>query len=1164
MNNSKSRVIALLLVIPLLLIFVMTSVVETTQIIVDIPVSSIEILGDKIVDIDLANQSNLYQIQTAITPQNASNQNISYSVSAVDGKAEANVKITDDGKVVALSLGSVIVTATAGNGRQDRIQLNFTMDAVSAVQQLVFDLPIDVGERVQLTNSQYLATSGTINDATWTSDKPTIVSVDNAGVVKGEKASNDAVHVSGAIVGKAIDNQTGAVSDHTYNVTYNVTVNGVTDATTGITWTSTATKTEDDFYIKPTLSNAVFDFTIKPEKLTEYGGADNIVAVVDEENQQGIESAKIKLHDDNAFTLDVELKADVKIGERYAVQICSATKSPKSVRRALATTGPTDTGYITTVYVQKGYYTQAEIKANHQAITLGSPQGSFVSFEHDFIEGVQIEYRSDNPQVLSILGSLNSNQVTPKSVGSANVWAEIFVGDTDTKIGETGKITIDVVDPVSKIDFLETTEQLGLENLKTIADHEVQFSSALVKDNAQTYKFYESNYSFVSTPYTLAVQIGSRKSGANAQASDVVWKCVDANGNNGEHIAKIVTKTDESGTSYLVQIVGTGEVTIIAESVHNDALGEDTKGQITLRCLKNSLWVDDYYDLMFAMDVAKKSTDKNLTDKTPIVDAVVLRSDVMLAPVLENDSFKDYRNYLSNFATKTMATTMDSTYYQDIGKQNDATIRYCVDVNKNIYGNGKYICGEYISNSNARLGFAMFEGPLDLVSTTENKQNAEKASVKAQDNVVFMVNTPNVTICNVELKGCADETLYGGEEGGEANLANFNSVGTVLEVVEDGCQLTYSRVKNGRTVVRIFGKAYSSELDPQKRTPIQQVEYIQKNIDDFRTTTTISNCILSHGREFILKISSNQIIKNVDAKTKNDSEQPYTESELNNITNLASPFLCGDTVNGKHNLCKSSSHNYYKSAGEYKATQESYTDIGGMYTGQSQHKQEVDNFYNNYVLTDVILRDSAFSDSGLFCIGFESRFAGSLLFSKNDLFDKFFDLTGWNRVAGTSMPSRLKMEGNVRFYDWKMLDNVNAESLIEVSEKFTYREYLNLNIQKMVEDYQSGMLAKEKDTFVNLLDFSGGKNYINGSTAFYGGGKNYSYIDASEVNSDFIPLSEYRVSMNYFPRTEFITAAGKEPFRFYMYNSQSALNRDVQEQLIKNNQAYSWLYRTNK
>ncbi|MBO5866857.1 MAG: hypothetical protein J6Q55_02255, partial [Clostridia bacterium] len=134
MNNSKSRVISLLLVIPLLLIFVMTSVVETTQIIVDIPVSSVAILGEKVVDIDVATQSNLYQIQTEITPKNATNQNVTLDANEqVPGQTKANVKITEDGQIVALSLGSVIITATAGNGRQDKIQLNFTMNAVSDV-----------------------------------------------------------------------------------------------------------------------------------------------------------------------------------------------------------------------------------------------------------------------------------------------------------------------------------------------------------------------------------------------------------------------------------------------------------------------------------------------------------------------------------------------------------------------------------------------------------------------------------------------------------------------------------------------------------------------------------------------------------------------------------------------------------------------------------------------------------------------------------------------------------------------------------------------------------------------------------------------------------------------------------------------------------------------
>lgn len=1156
MNNSKSRVIALLLVIPLLLIFVMTSVVETTQIIVDIPVSSLTIVnaeGEEItkeVVIDLANQDNSYQINTVIAPQNASIKNVTYAYSKDESQASA---IVDEktGKVVALGLGSVTVNAYAGD-KSAKIKLNYIMSAVNSVTKNPDIGTIELEKGKTLNMMDYFSTNEIVTGQTWASDNGAIASVDaNSGIVVGKSAGQTTVR--GEIAGKKLDSTTGKVSDFNYKIDFDVKVNYKTDAVTGFTF-------EDDTpdgvvkLINPEFdgNSTTLNFTVEESKLAEYG------TLTPKYDTQYIDNAKITQKTDGTFVLDVKLGDNAKPDVPYAIDIHSTNKLSKqpSGRRNAPTQTDDSSTLITTVYVQKGYLSYVELKANTTALQIGNTYQPFITYNSDVFEGyedfLEVTYTSSDESVLFINSATKKYEA--KGEGTVTITAKVTFRGEEVKV-PSKSIEIKIVNPLTNISFDENSANHGLENRKTIADHDVVFDKEFYNEQTKAYNylFYTDNYNLLEKNYALELSATPTKGDERQADENIEWKSSD------ETIATVSDGKVKINGNGLVAITATYDYKHLGLNVN-----KQLEATITLRCLKNSLWVDDYYDLMFAMDVAKKSTDKNLTNKTPIVDAVVLRSDVMLAPVLENNSFKDYRNYLSNFATKTMATTMDATYYQDIGRPDEATIRYCVDVNKNIYGNGKYICGEYISNSNARLVYTIFEGPLDLVSTTENKQNAEKASVKAQDNVVFMVNTPNVTICNVELKGCADETLYGGEEGGEANLANFNNVGTVLEVVEDGCQLTYSRVKNGRTVVRIFGKAYSSELDPQKRTPIQQVAYIQERIKDFRTTTTISNCILSHGREFILKISSNQIIKNVDAKTKGDSERPYTDSELNNITNLASPFLCGDTINGKHNLCKSGSHNYYKSAGEYKATQESYTDIGGMYTGQSQYKQEVDNFYNNYVLTDVILRDSAFSDSGLFCIGFESRFAGSLLFSKNDLFDKFFDLTGWNRVAGTSMPSRLKMEGNVRFYDWKLLDNVNAESLIEVSEKFTYREYLNLNIQKMVEDYQSGMLAKEKDTFVNLLDFSDGANYINGSTAFYGGGKNYSYIDASEVNSDFVPLSEYRVSMNYFPRTEFITAAGKEPFRFYMYNSQSTLNRYEQEQLIKNNQAYSWLYRTNK
>ncbi len=1114
MNSSKSRVISLLLVIPLLLIFVMTSVVETTQIIVDIPVSSVKILGDEVVDIDIATQSNVYQIQTEITPQNATNQNVKLDFDEeVPGQQKANVKITDDGKIIALSLGSVIITATAGNGRQDKIQINFTMDAVSNVAEVKLQVPIKVGESVNLTDGEYLAKRGTINEATWTSDEPTIASVNDLGMVKGESVGS--TNVSGAIVGKHLNSTTGEVTDKTYNVTYNVDVSSVVDSQTGLAFTNSP-KSPDGEHIKPTLDKAVFLFTCTEEKLAEYGGLTTFVTT---EDGEGIQDATITQLADGTFQLEVTLADTAQENVKYAVEIRSTntqSTTPAVLGRRSLVDGNSPTGdYVTTVYVQKGYWTYMQLQQTRQAMVVGTSSQNLLALVSDVLPSastiMKVTYKSSNPDVLTAqyIGGV-CKLTAKKNVGVASVWAEIEVLGSVIK---TPEVEIAVVDPAKSITFSENTEDLGLENIKTIAGNEVNFNYGFDKNDKNTYNFYKDKDNWTLTPvtYSLGVTAIKQGSGQSAEAKDIIWSSSD------ESIATV-----KDG---VVTVVGDGEVQITASSAYNEMLGLDAPvvAKVTLRCQKDAVWVDDYYDLMFAME-------RTVNGQLSSIPAV-LRANVMLAPALGDTTFGDYKNYMENYCTTQMQTTMDGTYYKDNNRWDDAKIRYCVNVTNDIYGNGKYISGEYITNSERITGDTVFRGPLDLVRASyDNAGSLENAAVKAQDNVVFMVNTPNVTICNVELKGCADETLHkwykadGITPFEEPNLANFDNVGTVLEVVEDGCNVTYSRVNNGRTVVRIFGKAYDTNLT--ELSVSAQEQYVKDNVSKLRTQTTISNCILEYGREFILKLSSNQIKKN-----KNLLEGNYSNPSAQQIYDLASPYLG------------------------------SYNQMGGLYKGQSEHADQVASFYNDYVLTDVILRDSVFTNSGLFCVGFESRFAGSLLFGANiDILSKYFNLpeSGWAHVAGTSMPARLKMEGDVRFYDWKVLANVNAKSLIEVSENFVGSEYLSLDIQHMVENYQATELEGQRET---LLLEKEGQFYINGATAFYGGGKNYSYIDVSEVNSNFVMMDSYSVAMSYLPHEMFQSAAGKEPFRFYLYNSASSLSITKQMNDMADNTAYSWLYR---
>ena len=98
---------------------------------------------------------------------------------------------------------------------------------------------------------------------------------------------------------------------------------------------------------------------------------------------------------------------------------------------------------------------------------------------------------------------------------------------------------------------------------------------------------------------------------------------------------------------------------------------------------------------------------------------------------------------------------------------------------------------------------------------------------------------------NVELKGCNDESLI--DVNGNFDLTNLDYCGTVLEIIGNNCNIKYSRINNGRNVVRVFGKAYQED---------------NVNATTSRISTTIANTLFTNAREFLLRIGTNQIVRN--------------------------------------------------------------------------------------------------------------------------------------------------------------------------------------------------------------------------------------------------------------------------------------------------------------
>ena len=249
-----------------------------------------------------------------------------------------------------------------------------------------------------------------------------------------------------------------------------------------------------------------------------------------------------------------------------------------------------------------------------------------------------------------------------------------------------------------------------------------------------------------------------------------------------------------------------------------------------IRCIGNGVNVRCFNDLYLATNQNK---------------IVVLQKDII------DDFGKDLNGndiYTEDTITK-INSTYDTTHYSNLGKLEDAKIKVLISFKSDVYGNGYTINAHNVAYGLDSAGQlksnAMFQGPLNFVSMSESESSL--VSVKGQDNICFAVYE-NVTINNIELKSCDLQT----DNLGNYDLTDLTYVGTTVEVLGDNVNINYSRLTNGRTVLRIFGDINDSN------------KVINVNI---------KNSVLSSAREFIVRMGSNCF---VDGTKENCS--PYLDS----------------------------------------------------------------------------------------------------------------------------------------------------------------------------------------------------------------------------------------------------------------------------------------------
>lgn len=435
--------------------------------------------------------------------------------------------------------------------------------------------------------------------------------------------------------------------------------------------------------------------------------------------------------------------------------------------------------------------------------------------------------------------------------------------------------------------------------------------------------------------------------------------------------------------------------------------------------------------------------------------------------------------------TGEIKTTGDYKYYENIGLE-QPSVRYCLDITANIYGNGHFISAQYITdmldNTDNPYDFALFKGPLDFVATNSN--GLRLAAVKGQDNIVFLIRTDGVVVDNAVLKGCDDSAIY---ENDAINLSLLNSMGTTLEIMSDATLLR-TRVMNGRTVLRIFGRDGIAQ-DSQINTAREKIN------------VTIDGCILQNAREFILKVGTNRFVREA----------------------LGAPsFSFKDASGNEYEYNSSACDGYYND--EY--------------------------FVNNYVLTDVTLKDSILRTSGLFAVGMESHFSGPMLMGSASVlfqlegwlelaatsYPAMLHLVGdvvladWKSIA--SVDSSTLIESNSSQESLAFL-SLNIAEMLKTVQAFGGEQYQNIILHQNKNEYVHGGIAF----------YGGGKNYSVLDTSQY----TFEKMNSYNVNLSILANSSDKVVMSqglFLP-----LAAGTGDFRFVLFDATSEFDFNAQNKI---------------
>lgn len=1078
----KKKVIALIMIIPLIFLITIFSVGQVASILTEIPVSGIEIITQNekgLISIDMAkyvnDSANYIYIKAQVEPANANNKDYYFEIDPVDDESEfADISIAEDTGLLSLhGTGKAKVTAISKDGGyKDSIIISVTSSKVISIDPILKTTDGSIIHMDKLTDYEY---SVQLTPDDYQFDK-TIYPANQATSSVSWTSSNENVFKINQVTGKA---QARLSGNATITLDCENSIDGVFHPVV-INVTVLYIGNESGMTIEGRSDN----------ELLFSNGVDSVSFLIELENPRlGLgDDFFLNLEGDLAFLETSAPKYELldTVGKHYRVTFDLGPGYPETLNFSFTIGSNPVAASLKLSFRDFSFNVYTSSHASNKDVIYQKKGDSivFTAEGNPSDDDIIYEWYSSSNAVQIIEGVFGKYvEIVIDEAGDYDLTITAFKKVINGNSVERGAFVADITKTISvfrgilSIEFVDNSVIYGLENVLTVGD--------VIRDDFG----YIYNYH-----HELKIEVLYDDGEVASYSDDIKFSVDDA------HVAQPYTM----GESIRLTINGDGVTKMTANWKNGVYFDQNVTASLKFRAVKGGVVIapnggdtttneQNYKALKTATDDGKK---------------VILMKDVMLG--WENMKPEELEHYSS-----TMYTDYDWTFYKTmIGER--PKVRYLIEFKNDVYGNGYTINAENFTTAQDSTGVPLlFKGPLNFIIV------GNYGSVKSQDNICFLVRKKGVLINNVNLVGCSDEKLKATVDNSQnpddqssvtesIDINKLNYVGTVLEISGDTTLLN-SRISNGRTAIRIFG-GETTNGDPIVSN------YSDVNVAEERLKVRIESCIVRQAREFLIKIGSNRAVR---AESKYTDDVPGADGVLAKLPTKSD---------------------------------------GSAYPLYSESTKSDPYFYDNYVITDVTLKNSVLSNSGLFAIAMETHFNGFIL--SESLFAQ--------GLASNSFASVLRMEGDVKIYDWKNVDSIDSSTLIEINDNQNNRFQINLaemvkkvaELTKIVKDEHGNDVVVPKFPGILTLDEETGTKYAHAGIVFFGGGENYSYIDAS--NSQTLnQMSNYKMNLSVLADDDkggdleiLQLAAGDADFSFYMFDSNSEFNYEKQKSELDSGKAY--------